>query len=104
MRLLRSRLSITRVFKRSRWVNPASLMVASLLAVLTLYGLDIPILELLELKTYDLRFVSRGALKPSPAVAMVVIDEKSLEVEGRWPWPRTKIAALMRLPPPGRRA
>ncbi len=95
MRRLRSRLSITRVFRRSRWINPASLMVASLLAVLTLYGLDIHILELLELKTYDLRFVSRGALKPSPAVAMVVIDEKSLEVEGRWPWPRTKIAALI---------
>jgi len=70
-------------------------MLASLLAVLALYGFDIPILELLELKTYDLRFISRGVQKAAPAVTMVVIDEKSLEVEGRWPWPRTKIAALI---------
>ena len=34
-------------------------MVASLLAVLTLYSLDVRILELIERKTYDLRFVSR---------------------------------------------
>ena len=26
---------------------------------------------------------------------MVVIDEKSLEVEGRWPWPRSKFATLV---------
>jgi adenylate cyclase len=96
MKRFRSRvLTLEHLLTRSFWINPASLMLASLLAVLALYGFDIPVLELLELKTYDLRFVSRGAQKPSPAVAMVVIDEKSLEVEGRWPWPRTKIAALI---------
>jgi adenylate cyclase len=96
MRRLRIRAAlIKRLLKRSFWINPASLMVASLLAVLTLYGLDVPILHLIELKTYDLRFVSRGPQKPSPAVVMVVIDEKSLEVEGRWPWPRSKFAALV---------
>jgi adenylate cyclase len=26
---------------------------------------------------------------------MAVIDEKSLEAEGRWPWPRSKVAALV---------
>ena len=70
-------------------------MVASLLAVLVLYGLQVPILELIELKTYDLRFVSRGPLTPSPAVVLAVIDEKSLDAEGRWPWPRSKIARLI---------
>ena len=90
------------LFRRASWINPASLIVYGLVAVLAIYGFDLHILELIELKTYDLRFVSRGAQTPSPAVAMVVIDEKSLEVEGRWPWPRTKIAALMRLLPPGR--
>ncbi len=89
------RFSVKRLFTRSFWLNPASLMVASLIAVLVLYSLHVRILELIELKTYDLRFVSRGPLKPSPAVAMVVIDEKSLEAEGRWPWPRSKIAALI---------
>src|SRR4030095_15690785 len=82
-----------RLFTRAFWLNPGSLLVASLLAVLALYFINVHILELIELKTYDLRFLSRGAQPPSPAVAMVVIDEKSLETEGRWPWPRSKMAA-----------
>jgi len=53
------------------------------------------IFDLIELKTYDLRFLSRGHVPPSPAVMMAVIDEKSLDAEGRWPWPRSKIAALV---------
>jgi CHASE2 domain-containing sensor protein len=57
-------LAIPRLRTLSFWLNPASLMVASLLAVLTLYGLDVRILELIELKTYDLRFVSRGRRRP----------------------------------------
>jgi adenylate cyclase len=89
------RVSLKSLFKRSVWINPAALMVYSLLAVVTVYALDIPILELIELKTYDLRFLSRGPRTPSPAVTMVVIDEKSLESEGRWPWPRSKFATLI---------
>ncbi len=87
--------SIRRRLRRSLWLNPASLMIAGLVAVLVLYGLQIHILELIELKTYDLRFVSRGPLKPSPAVALAVIDEQSLDAEGRWPWPRAKLARLI---------
>ena len=60
-----------------------------------LFVSGIPIFDLIELKTYDLRFFSRGSLQPSPAVVMAVIDEKSLDAEGRWPWPRSKIAALV---------
>jgi adenylate cyclase len=37
----------------------------------------------------------RGHKKPSSAVVMAVIDEKSLDKEGRWPWPRSKIADLI---------
>jgi adenylate cyclase len=50
---------------------------------------------MIELKTYDLRFLSRGHLPPTPAVVMALIDEKSLDTEGRWPWPRSKMAALV---------
>jgi CHASE2 domain-containing sensor protein len=88
---------IGHLLRRSFWINPASLMLASLLAVLALYGFDIPILELLELKTYDLRFVSRGVQKAAPAVAMVVIVEKSLEVEGRYFRSRLDTGELRRL-------
>jgi adenylate cyclase len=49
----------------------------------------------MELKTYDLRFRSRGRVEPSPQVVLAVIDEKSIDKLGRWPWPRSKIAALV---------
>jgi adenylate cyclase len=75
--------------------NAASLTFAAVLLVIALYALRVPILELTELKTYDLRVQARGVLQPSPAVVMAVIDERSLDLEGRWPWPRSKIGALV---------
>src|SRR2546427_9433257 len=85
-----------RVPRRS-WlrINPASLTLAVLLLVVLLFLSGAPILDLIELKAYDLRFLSRGPRQPSPAVVMAAIDEKSLDTEGRWPWPRSKIAALV---------
>src|SRR5438477_215658 len=85
-----------RVPRRS-WlrINPASLTLAVLLPVVLLFLSGAPILDLIELKAYDLRFLSRGPRPPSPAVVMAAIDEKSLDAEGRWPWPRSKIAALV---------
>jgi adenylate cyclase len=52
-------------------------------------------LEAIELNWLDLRFRARGPIKPGPAVVIAGIDEKSLEAEGRWPWPRARIAALV---------
>jgi adenylate cyclase len=72
-----------------------SLTLGAILFVLGLFWLGVPLLDFVELKTYDLRFASRGYLSPSPTVAMTVIDEDSLDAEGRWPWPRSKIAALI---------
>ena len=69
----------------------------TVLLVGALFSLGVPIFDLIELKTYDLRVRSRGDLRPSPAVTMAVIDEKSLDAEGRWPWPRSKIAALVEI-------
>jgi len=76
-------------------INLASLTFLSILLVVILFQAGVPILDLIELKTYDLRFLSRGHLQPSPAVALAVIDEKSLDTEGRWPWPRSKLARLV---------
>src|SRR2546426_7422426 len=82
---------------RRSWlrINPASLTLAVVLLVVLLFLSGAPILDLIELKAYDLRFLSRGPRPPSPAVVMAAIDEKSLDAEGRWPWPRSKIAALV---------
>jgi adenylate cyclase len=79
------------------WINPVSLTCCIILCVIMLLLSGAPILDLIELKTFDLRFLSRGPLPPSPAVAMALIDEKSLDTEGRWPWPRSKLATLVDL-------
>jgi len=78
-------------------INPVSLTLGTVLLVVMLFLSGISLLDLIELKTYDLRFLSRGHVPPSSAVVMALIDEKSLDTEGRWPWPRFKIAALVDL-------
>src|SRR5437867_7789992 len=82
-------------FKSLFPINPASLTLGIILLVVILFRSGTSILDLIELKTYDLRVLSRGQLQPSPAVVMAVVDEKSLDTEGRWPWPRSKLAALV---------
>jgi adenylate cyclase len=82
-------------FKSLFSINPASLTLCIVLLGVMFIFIGLPILDMIELKTYDLRFLSRGHLPPSPAVAIAIIDEKSLDTEGRWPWPRSKIAALL---------
>src|SRR5918996_2525068 len=76
-------------------IHPAFLTLGTILVVVILFLSGTPILDLVELKTYNLRFLSRGPLQPSPAVVMALVDEKSLDTEGRWPWPRSKFAALV---------
>ncbi|MCK4782626.1 MAG: adenylate/guanylate cyclase domain-containing protein, partial [Desulfobacteraceae bacterium] len=76
-------------------INTISLTFCTTLLVVILFVIGVPFLDMIELKTYDLRFLSRGHLKGSPEVVMAVVDEKSLDKEGRWPWPRSKIAALI---------
>ena len=82
-------------FKSLFSINPVTLTAATTLLAVGLLYFGISILDFIELKTYDLRFRSRGALQPSPAVVLALIDEKSLDTEGRWPWPRSKIAQLV---------
>src|SRR5215510_9026765 len=76
-------------------IHPPFLTLGTILLVVILFLSGIPILDLIELKTYDLRFRSRGPLPPTPVVVMATIDEKSLDSEGRWPWPRSKLATLV---------
>ena len=82
-------------FKSFVSLNPISITTGIIILVLVLFVIGIPIFELVELKSYDIRFTSRGVEKPSPEVVLAVIDEKSLDTEGRWPWPRSKMAKLV---------
>src|SRR5437763_4527328 len=49
-----------------------------------------------ELWVSDFRFKVRGALLPGSEVVIAAIDEKSLKELGRWPWPYTVQADLVR--------
>lgn len=51
--------------------------------------------ETMELKSLDMRFVTRGPKAPGQEVVIITIDEKSLDHYGRWPWPRKRIAELI---------
>ncbi len=68
---------------------------ATIGVVIALYAVGTPVLDAIELNWLDLRFRFRGPIAPSPTVVLAAIDEKSLETEGRWPWPRSRIAALV---------
>ena len=74
---------------------PLVITVSCIVVVLLLYVSGLKFMDFLELKTYDLRLQYRGTLTPRSNIALCVIDEKSLRREGRWPWPRRKIAKLI---------
>jgi adenylate cyclase len=78
-----------------RFVGPATVTMATIALVLLLFAFGGPLLHPIELRTYDFRVRIRGASEPLREVVVAAIDEKSLDAEGRWPWPRSKIAALV---------
>ncbi|MFC1770220.1 CHASE2 domain-containing protein, partial [Nitrospirota bacterium] len=67
-------------------------LLATLAIVFTFVGLyyfHAGFLDSIETRTYDFRFkVMRGAIEHNPNIAIVAIDEKSIEEIGRWPWSR----------------
>ena len=53
------------------------------------------LIQQLHEKTVDWRMTDRGQRPGSDRVAILAIDEKAVEQEGRWPWPREKVAKLV---------
>lgn len=72
-----------------RWVAGVTLVVAVLVIWRPTYT------EFLELKFYDIKFRVRGPLKPGPDIAIVAVDDASLQKVGRWPWSREDIGRLI---------
>jgi adenylate cyclase len=66
------------------------------LLVLALFFLAPGFLKNLEGQLYDLHFFLRGARPADDGVVIVAVDEKSLARVGRWPWPRSRMADLVR--------
>jgi adenylate cyclase len=63
--------------------------------VLIMYLLGNQLLDVMELKTYDMRLRADGARVPAGQVTIAAIDEKSLARLGRWPWSRSTLAGLI---------
>jgi adenylate cyclase len=97
--------STKRFLRKIFQVNAATITIIITLLGMTAYmwdyvfddPKDVSFLELVELKTLDLRFHSRGPVSPGPEVVLAVVDEKSLEEQGKWVWPRSKFAELVRI-------
>jgi adenylate cyclase len=76
-------------------ITPLKITIFIILLALVLFFLDIPFLRFMELKSLDLRMLSRGPVPSGGETVIAVIDEKSVSELGRWPWPRTTIAKLI---------
>ncbi len=74
-----------------------NLLIGILLTALTagLMLLELSPFETFEAKLFDYRMKLRGPLHPPDNIVIAVIDEKSLERMGRWPWDRDTDAALV---------
>ncbi len=83
--------SLKKIFR----ISPVVLAILLIIIVTLLYLVEVPFLELMELKTVDLRYTSRKSVNRKSPVVLAVIDEKSIDKEGKWIWPRSKIAELV---------
>ncbi len=66
-----------------------------LLALIAILSLTYPVEELSR-RLGDEYFRLRGQQATSSSVVLVLIDDVSLQRYGRWPWPRTQLARLVR--------
>ena len=76
-------------------LNPITLSILLIILGTTLYLVEVPFLDLMELKTIDLRYASRSQKEHQSDVVLAVIDEESIDKEGKWIWPRSKMAKLV---------
>ena len=74
------------------------LLIALSLTLLTAWGYltHSRLLEPIDRKLSDLFFVARGPVPADPNIVIVDVDEKSLQALGQWPWPRDRIATIVK--------
>jgi adenylate cyclase len=82
-------------FVRQLARGPAGIATAIVVGVLLLHHVEVPLLDQIEWRIYDLRFAARGPVVPHPDVVLAVVDEKSLDAIGRWPWSRARMAEVV---------
>ncbi len=83
--------------KKIRWKPLGIAVILVTISLLTYIGtIRVDFLEIMELKTIDFRFKFRGPIPANSEVVLAVIDEKSINKEGKWVWPRSRIADLVK--------
>jgi adenylate cyclase len=85
--------------KLRRGVRSAGLALIGAAVVMLLFRFfaEIPIVRGLETASLDLRFRLRGVHRPGPEVSIVLIDDRSLEILGRWPLSRALFARAIEI-------
>lgn len=83
-------------YLKRHWVRVfVSLLVLSVFLVHALKSYEWELINRLDRIAYDFRLLLTMPETPDDRIVIVEIDEKSLAAEGRWPWPRDKVARLM---------
>lgn len=77
-----------------RLVRPALVCLAIGLGLLCVFAPP-TLVDQVELRVLDWHARVRGHLPPPANISIVAIDEMSLELVGRWPWPRTRTAEII---------
>lgn len=76
-------------------LSDITLGAALTLLILGSYLFQAPFFETLEMRFYDMRARLRQMEKPGEEIIIITIDDDSISKIGRWPWPRSTIAALI---------
>jgi eukaryotic-like serine/threonine-protein kinase len=66
----------------------------TVISVLFLFSASSDLIQSLERKAYDVG-VSASERTPSPRIAIIAIDQQSIDNIGRWPWPRDVHARMI---------
>ncbi|HEY6240254.1 MAG TPA: adenylate/guanylate cyclase domain-containing protein [Burkholderiales bacterium] len=69
-------------------------LLAALYLLAAVFQFEIPLLDAMELKTYDMRMRALRT-EPPKLVTIAAIDERSLAKLGQWPWSRAILAKLV---------
>ena len=81
------------------WINISRFVLCFIISVVFMlnitHWLDFPILKRLDNIAYDFRLSKTMPNTSDPRIVILDIDEKSLDREGRWPWPRNKLSDLV---------
>ena len=90
-------------WRRAAREGGLALVIVTALLLLLLFS-GSPWLRILETESFDLRFRLRGPQAPGPELALVMVDDRSLDALGRWPLSRRLFAqAVQRLDKAGAR-